>query len=214
MHPIVFTIATYLLFGFASYLIIFRFNNQRDYWYALIGCALTFPLEWYAINYPNLMVYDIRYFMIFDRLPFWMIFAYGWFFGFPLVICLRLQDKIDAWPLWQRIVGIYTFFWVWDIVTEYSSTAVGFWVYYYPEEWMIGGILPWFIPTAVAFHNMLLYFGHKFALKYSSEKSWIHGFFIHLLTYYIIIGGNMLWHTLVVRVIFGIEPTIDLSMAP
>jgi hypothetical protein len=40
--------------------------------------------------------------------------------------------------------------------------------------------------TMVASANTTLYFGHKIALKYSADKQWLHGFFIHLIAYYIV----------------------------
>jgi hypothetical protein len=52
---------------------------------------------------------------------------------------------------------------------------------------MIGGILPWFIPTMVATANTTLYFGHKIALKFSEGKGWFHGFLIHVLAYYLVL---------------------------
>ena len=214
MPPIMFTINTYILWGLAAGLIIFRWKNQRDLWFALLGTSLAFPFEWYAINYPNLMVYDISYFMVFDRLPFWMIFAYGWFFGFPLIICLRFQEKIDKRPVWQRVVGLFVIFCIYDFAVEYAGTAVGHWVYYYPESWEIGGILPWTIPLFVSMHNTFLYFAHKYVLKFSEKTEWIPGFLMHILTYYIVIRGNMLTHAFIIFRIFGIDATIDLSTAP
>lgn len=209
MQMIYFTLITYVIYGLACFLVIFRWKNQRDYWYALIGVSLTFPLEWFAAHYNNLMVYDSSYLMAFGRIPLWMFCAYGWFWGFPIVVCMRFQKKIDSWPLWQSIITLYSIFWVWDFTTEYSSTAYGYWVYYWPKEWMIGGILPWTIPTTVSLISVALYYTHKFLLRYSIEKGWIQGLFIHTFGYYLIMSFLMVMNFLAFRGFFGIDPTVN-----
>lgn len=187
MKAIHFEMFSFAGYGLAILLILFLFRNRRDYWYALIGCSLAFPFEWVADNYWMFLQYDWSFWMLVDRLPLMMPFAWGWFFGIPLILCLQLQKKIDALPLWGRCLLLYVIFWPWDFVVEYASTSFGLWEYrLWPEKAMIGGILPWFIPTMVASANATLYFGHKVALKYSVGKQWLHGFVIHLFAYYIV----------------------------
>ena len=162
MKAIHFEIFSFAGYGLAILLILFLFRNRRDYWYALIGCSLAFPFEWVADNYWMFLQYDWSFWMLVDRLPLMMPFAWGWFFGIPLILCLQLQKKIDALPLWGRCLLLYVIFWPWDFVVEYASTTFGLWEYrLWPEKAMIGGILPWFIPTMVASANATLYFGPR-----------------------------------------------------
>jgi len=186
MKAIHFEMASFLLYAVAIVVIATRYRNHRDYGYALIGCSLAFPFEWGADKYWMFLDYDWSFRMLVDRLPLMMPFAWGWFFGIPLIVCLRFQDKIDAIPLWARWLVLYAIFWPWDFIVEYSSTTYRLWVYHWPEGSMIGGILPWFIPTMVATANTTLYFAHKIALRYSEGKGWFHGFSIHVLAYYLV----------------------------
>ena len=142
--------------------------------------------EWIADKHWMFLDYDWGFVMLVDRLPLMMFFSWGWFFALPLIICLRLQKKIDSKPLWLRLLVLYVIFWLWDFLVEYSSTTCQLWVYHWEKEAMIGGILPWFIPAMVASANTLLYFGHKIALRYSTGKGWLQGFLIHFLTYNLI----------------------------
>lgn len=52
---------------------------------------------------------------------------------------------------------------------------------------MIGGVLPWFIPTMVAPVNVGLYFAHKIALRRSAEEGWLRGLLTHAAAYYVVL---------------------------
>lgn len=186
MKPIHFELPTYIIFVTICVLIATIFHNRRDYWYAFIGCSLMFPFEWIADRYWMFLDYDWGFVMfpiLFERLPLMMPFAWGWFFGFPIIICMLFEKKIDVMPLVLRIVVLWAVFWGWDFWNEYVSTKSQLWDYHWSKEHMIGGILPWFIPFAVSFGNVLLYFAHKIALKKSRDQTWIQGFCTHFLAY-------------------------------
>ncbi len=205
MKPIHFEIATYLGYVLIMVLIATVFRGRRDYWYALFGCTLLFPFEWIADKFWMFLDYDWGFVMMVDRLPLMMPFAWGWFMGFTLILCIHFQDKIDAMPLVLRVIFLYVIFWLWDLLVEYSSTSFLLWDYHWKKEHMIGGLLPWFIPTTVALANVMLYFGHKIALKKSSGKNWIQGFLIHLLIYYIVFIIHVAIGWPIIK-IWGIEP--------
>ena len=146
--------------------------------------------------------------MLVDRLPLMMPFAYGWFFSFPLVICLRQKKRIDSMPLLFQIIVLYVTFCVWDFAVEYSSTRYQLWTYHWPKASMIGGILPWFVPLLVACANTALYYTHKVALTYSSGKKWVTGLLIHILAYYLLFIAGALVIGCCVG-LMGIEPVFE-----
>ena len=179
------------LISYVSYLVMVLVltaaaRSRRDYWYALIGCTATFPFEWLADRHWMFLEYDQSFVMLFDRLPMMMPAAYGWFFAFPLLVCLLLERRIDRLPLGGRIVGLFVWFFLWDVCVEYSSTSYGLWVYQWKKEAMIGGVLPWFIPAAVAPVNVGLYFAHKMALARSAREEWFAGLLTHTRAYYLV----------------------------
>jgi len=167
--------------------------------YALIGCALLFPFEWIGFSVFTFLDYDLRFTMLFDRLPLMIPFAWGWFMGGTLILCLHFSEKLDSVPLYAQVLLLYIIFWLWDFGVEYSSVGNNLWVYHWPKRLMIGGKLPWLIPFVVAIQNVANYFAHRIAQRYSIDKGWFQGFLIHLAGYYVvgtltlIIGGLLYW---------------------
>ena len=195
MRPIHFEVATYVMFGLTVAWIAVKHRDRREYWYALFGCTLLFPFEWIADKYWMFLDYDWGFVMMVDRLPLMMPFSWGWFFGLPLILCLRLENRIDALPPVLRVLLLFTVFFLWDVFVEYSSTSFHLWDYHWKKEAMIGGLLPWAIPIGVSFGSTLLYFFHKIALKKSKNTGWTRGFSIHVAAYYavFIIQGSIGW---------------------
>jgi hypothetical protein len=199
MQPIHFEIITYVIFAVAVVVIGTRFRKHREYMYALVGCALLFPFEWIGFRVFTFLDYDLRFTMLFDRLPLMIPFAWGWFMGGTLIICLSFSKKLDAMPLAAQVVWLYVIFWFWDFGVEYSSVGNNLWVYHWPQNFMISGKLPWLIPFVVAFQNVANYFAHRIAQNFSKDKAWFQGFLIHLLGYYVVgsltllIGALLYW---------------------
>jgi hypothetical protein len=208
MKPIHFEVATYVISAIVIVLLATVCRNRREYWYAYIGCSLMFPFEWIADRYWMFLDYDWGFVMfpvLFERLPIIMPLSWGWFFGVPLILCIRFRDKIDAMPLIVRILVLYVIFFGWDFALEFSSTGYGLWDYHWHKEAMIGGILPWFIPFAVSFNNTLLYFVHNRALKKSETQAWIPGFVTHVLAYLAVFVINVAIGWPIIK-LFGIVP--------
>jgi hypothetical protein len=199
MQPIHFEIITYIIYVIAIGVLALFFRNNRGYWYALIGCTLLFPFEWIGFSCFTFLDYDLRFTMFFDRLPLMIPFAWGWFMGGTLILCLRFSNKLDAIPLYLKIIILYAIFWVWDFAVEYSSVGNNLWVYHWPKHLMIGGKLPWLIPFIVAIQNVANYFAHRIAQRYSEGTRWVQGFLIHLAAYYIVgvltlfVGALVYW---------------------
>ena len=187
MKAIHFEILSYVVYVLMVLAIVTRFENRRDYWYALIGCSLGIPFEWFADKFWMFLDYDLSFTMLVDRLPLMMAAAWGWFFALPLIVCLQLEDRIDRIPLGLRILTLYAIFWFWDVSVEFTSTGFGLWVYHWKKEAMIGGVLPWFIPTMVAPVNVGLYFAHKIALRRSAAEGWLRGLLTHTAAYYAVL---------------------------
>lgn len=184
MRAIHFELMSYVTFALLLVFIVTRRSSRRDYGYAVIGCAAAFPFEWLADHHWMFLHYDESFVMLFDGLPLMMPFAWAWFFAFPLIVCLDLEERIDSLPLWARILVLYGLFWCWDVFVEFASTSQGLWVYHWKKEAMIGGILPWFIPTTVAPVNVGLYFAHRGALRRSAAVGRFRGLLIHTAAYY------------------------------
>ena len=203
-----FTLSSVIFFGIACFVIAVPLKNRRDYWYALIGVSLLFPFEWFAAHYYNLMVYNTDYVMAFGRIPLFMVLAFGWFWGFPIVICMLFDKKLSSWPRWKSFLILWLAFWVWDFVTEYSACGKGGWFYYWPhgEGWYINDLLPWLIPTTVSLINVVLYYSHRFLLTFSTGKSWIKGFLIHWFGYYVTLATMMFTLFMIFRGLLGVDP--------
>ena len=184
MNLVAFTVGSFVVYFLVIGFLWSRYRDHRDYWYAFIGITLMSPIEWIPCAYIFFCNYNTDFVMAFDNWPIWMPTAYVWFYFIPLLICLRLKDKIDSVPLFWRVIMLYSIFWIWDFWVEYPATTIGHWTLGWNPESMIDGRLPWVTPTATAIGNVMVYFAHSIALKYSTPvKEWGKGFRIHLLAY-------------------------------
>jgi len=144
-----------------------------------------------------------------DRLPLMIPFAWAWFMGGTLIVCLLFSKTLNTMPIYLQIVVLYAIFWLFDFAVEYSSVGSNLWVYHWPTSLMLGGRLPWLIPTLVAVQNVGNYFAHGMALRHSEEVGMVPGFLIHLAAYYavnvlLLVGGGLLYWALgITTVPFG-----------
>ncbi len=205
----IFEVVSITLAVFTVILVITRYKNQRDYWYAVIGLGLCFPFEWWADwSYWHLL-YSKDFIMFpavipfFDRLPLIMPFAFIFFYSLPLIITLRFQDKLDPLPVWRQFLTLFVIYLAWDVVVEYTSTFGHVYNYHVPEKWLIGGVLPVYLSACVSFTSVMTYFTHKLALKYSAGKSWGVGLLIHIGAYYVmfLVFEQLLLWTLVAKIL-------------
>ncbi len=206
MNPFYYELINYVMWVVTALLIFVRYKNQRDYWYLLIGWSLVFPLDYISDKYALFLRYNEGFTMLFDRYPLFLLPAFGWFFSIPIILCLRLQNKIDALPLWRRVGLLFVAFLALGFIVEIPSASYSYYTYYWPSMWMINGVVPWSIPATDSVYLVMLYFAHKVALKYSANKRWIPGFLIHLGAYnaIFVLGITMSW--LFVWTL-GIKPT-------
>lgn len=181
--PIHYELQTYVSFALVSIVVFWKLRDKRDYGYALLATSLLFfPYEWLADTYFMIMTYDPRFVMINlpgTDLPIMMFFAYGMFWGVPLMVCMALRKKIDAMPLVVRIVVLWVIFTLIDLGLEYTTTLDGLWTYYWPKSMMLSGVQPWATPMLVSMWNLVLYFTQPLAKRLSDGKSWLAGLGIY-----------------------------------
>ena len=207
--PLTLQIQDLIFYSLVLLYVIWRKRDKREYWYALIGCTLLFPFEFYGDKTWLQLDYSDHFVMLWQNFPAMMPFAWGFFFGLPLIIMMNLSKKIDSKPLWLQLLIIIPIFLIWDFVSEYAATSTGggSWRYWWPKEQMINGVFPWPIAGQVAAFNICLYYANKWALKQSvNVKSWWKGFFIHLTAYYFTFAFLcMLWWYFNC-IILGVQP--------
>ncbi len=184
VKPKFFEVASYLNWGATALAIPTLLNNQRDYWYALLGGSLLSPFEWISDYHMLFMTYDDDFTPLFNRkfIPLFMFFAYGWFFSTTLIINLQFEEKLDKMPVWKQLMLLYGTFTAWDFAVEYPSTKLGFWNYYSNVKKI--GALPWHVPFGLGLVNTGMYYVHKAARKRSEGKSFLKGLAIHTAAYW------------------------------
>jgi hypothetical protein len=184
LKPLHFELLAYVSFGVAAVVAFWKLRDKREYGYALLATSLLFfPYEWLADTYFMVMTYDPGFVMLGNlpgtQLPLMMFFAYGMFWGIPLMLCIRLREKIDAMPLAIRIGVLWAIFTLIDLGIEYTTTLPGLWTYYWPKSMMIGGVQPWVTPLLVSLWNLVLYFTQPVAQKLSDGRNWLAGLGVH-----------------------------------
>jgi hypothetical protein len=183
MKAIHFEIISYTLWAVTVVLLLTRWKGHRDHWYLFFAACLSFPFEWISDNFWMFLQYDWSFTMMFGRFPLMLPFAWTWFFGIPLLLMLRSEEKINRLPLWGQLLGIWGIFFLWDFLVETSSAALGLWTYYWPEEYLVLGV-PLLVPAFVGISFLMYYYGHKYLRKFSVDKSWGAGLAIHIGGFY------------------------------
>jgi hypothetical protein len=184
MQAIHFEIITYLVWIVTVVLLLTVWKGHRDYWFLFFATTLSFPFEWISDNLWMFLQYDWSFTMMFGRFPLFMPFAWTWFFGLPLILLFRYEDKIDKLPLWVQIIGMWIVFFLWDFQLETISSGFGLWKYYWPEGYLFWGV-PLLVPIFVGISFLMYYYGHKYLRRFSAGRGWVAGIVIHVVGFQI-----------------------------
>lgn len=208
--PRIFEIGSYVAWVLTAIAIATVFKNKREYWYAFLGLSTLIFFEWFADFHWMFYRYSDKFTFIFSHhfVPLFMFFAYGWFFGLMLIVNLQFEEKLDRLPFWGQVLLLYAIYFVWDFIVEFTFTQTKCWTYYNSAPSLKN--MPWIIPCIVAVASTGFYFIHKWARKYSVDKSWFKGFLIHVSFYWGFFGlfGAVGW---VFMKIVGIHSTIPVT---
>jgi hypothetical protein len=205
LYALLFEFGSYITWGLFFCIILTRWRDHRDFLYLFLGLTLSFPYEWIADSFWLFIDYSEQFNMMFGRFPFFMPFAWAWFYAVPIIFMLLNKEKIDRMPLWLNIVWMFALFFVWDLLVEGVSVNFDLWTYYVSPKLHILPGLPYYVPIWLGIQLPTYYYGHLWARKLAETKSWGMGFLLHLLVYYALGAAVAISGWIINTKILGIE---------
>jgi hypothetical protein len=109
----------------------------------------------------------------FRELPMMIPFAYGTFYGVPLLVTLAIMRKVEktSTPLWVSLITMLVGMFGFNLLVEWWTTgaADSVWSYAWSANTFIRfgatGGQPWVVPVTVAVNLPLYYLAHRFARR-------------------------------------------------
>lgn len=193
-----FEIASIFVYVLTLAVVVARWR-QKKYLCVISATPFLFLFEYPMMKIVLFYHFSLDFGMLFDRMPWMLIFAHGWFWGLPLLICIGSRASINQIAPELRAVCLYVVFIMWDFLVEYPASLSGLLVF---SKWsatmMINRILPAIVPIVVASFSVGLYFVNDNIQEKVKDKGWIRNYVGRIIGYNFLFAVlSLIWATIV-----------------